>query len=103
MLVLGDSELVVGFCNRKYKPSKKFFNIVGEVRQFARSLPAPVKFRHVYREQNKLADWLANVAKHLPCTTDLTPHLTTDDQLRLTFLSPPPWPAREAPDRLLTR
>jgi hypothetical protein len=49
---LGDSELIVGFCNRKYKPSKRFFNTIAEIRRLTRTLPAPVKFRHVYRAQN---------------------------------------------------
>ena len=50
VLILGDSELVVGFCNRRYKPSKKFFNTVVEIRQCVRAFPVPVKFRHVFRE-----------------------------------------------------
>ena len=66
VLILGDSELVVGFCNRRYKPSKKLFNPVHEIKQHVHAFPVPVKFRHVYHEQNKLADWLANLAKHLP-------------------------------------
>lgn len=92
VLVLGDSELIVGFCNRKYKPSKKFFNVITDVKKLARALPAPVQFRHVYRQHNQLADWLANVAKHLTCTTNVTTHLTNEHP-DLTFLATPPWPA----------
>jgi ribonuclease HI len=99
VLVLGDSQLIVSFCNRQYKPSKKFFNTVADIRTLARKWPVPMKFQHVYREQNVLADWLANVAKHLTTSTDLTPHLSQHHS-SLTFISSPPWPAKEAPEQL---
>ncbi len=99
MLVLGDSELIIGFVNRKYKPSKKFYNRIVDIKRLCKSLCVPIKFRHVFRENNQLADWLANVAKHLSHSCDLTPHLTTH-HTTLTFLSPPPWPSKEAPEQL---
>jgi hypothetical protein len=34
VLILGDSELVIGFCNRKYKASKKFMVAVSEIRRY---------------------------------------------------------------------
>ena len=96
---MGDSELVIGFVNRKYKPSKKFFNRVADVKHLCKTLPAPVKFRHVFRQRSQLADWLVNVAKHLPHSHDLTHHLSLYHST-LTFMSAPPWPAKEAPDKL---
>ena len=99
VLILGDSELIVGFCNRKYKPSKKFFNTITAVKAKTRQLQATVLFRHVYRQHNRLADWLANLAKHLPKSINLTSFLTTNHP-SLTFLSTPPWPPSEAPMKL---
>jgi hypothetical protein len=75
VLILGDSELVIGFCVRRYKPSKRFFHDIASARTLARRLPVPVTFRHVYREHNQLPDWLANVAKQLTHLADLTLHL----------------------------
>jgi hypothetical protein len=37
-LVLGDSELVIGFCNRKYKASKKFVMAMNEIRRYVKLL-----------------------------------------------------------------
>jgi hypothetical protein len=36
VLVLGDSELIIGFCNRKYKASKKFVVAVNEIRRYVK-------------------------------------------------------------------
>ncbi len=99
MLVVGDSELIIGFVNRKYKPSKKFYNRVTDIKLLCKKIPVPVKFRHVFRENNQLADWLVNVAKHVPHSHDLTSHLTSH-HTTLTFLSSPPWPPKEAPEQL---
>jgi hypothetical protein len=38
ILILGDSELIIGFCNRKYKPSKKFTVAVNEIRRYVKLL-----------------------------------------------------------------
>ena len=96
---MGDSELIIGFVNSKYKPSKKFYNRVTEIKLLRKKIPVPVKFRHVLRENNQLADWLANVAEQVPHSFDLTPHLTTH-HTTLTFLSPPRWPSKEALEQL---
>jgi hypothetical protein len=37
-LILGDSELIIGFCNRKYKPSKKFVVAINEIRRYVKLL-----------------------------------------------------------------
>ena len=87
--------MIVGFCNRKYKPSKKFYNQVADLKKLTRSFPTATRFRHVYRDNNRLADWLANIAKQLQSDSDLTTHLATFHP-DTTFFSPPPWPAGAA-------
>ena len=63
LLVLGDSELVINFCTRRNRPSRKFLEQVNRVRARAKALGVPVRFRHVKREANQIADWLTNVAR----------------------------------------
>jgi hypothetical protein len=47
-----------------------------------------VQFRHVYRKSNQLADWLANVAKELTASHDMTMILGRHPDL-LPFSEPP--------------
>jgi hypothetical protein len=47
-----------------------------------------VQFRHVYRKSNQLADWLANVAKELTASHDMTMILGGHPDL-LPFSEPP--------------
>ena len=51
-----------------------------------------VGFRHTYRDNNQLADWLANIARHLTSDLDLTTYLCTTYP-DLTAFSPPPFAA----------
>lgn len=63
VLIVGDSELIIGFCNRKYRPSKKIFSQILKIKRAVQQFKCPVNFRHVYRENNRLADWMCNIAK----------------------------------------
>lgn len=95
MVVLGDSKLIIDFCNRKCRPSRKFLPQVTQARGIAKALPTKVEFRHVYRANNALADWLTNVARERTGDLDVTPSLRARAP-ELTFLSDPPWGAKEA-------
>ena len=46
-------------------------------------------FRHVYRKSNQLADWLANVAKELTMSEDLTDILNRHHAELSPFSEPP--------------
>lgn len=64
VVVYGDSQLIINFCNRKARPSvAELYTAVQEIFRHRRNLTAPVFFRHIPREMNVVADWLANVAR----------------------------------------
>ena len=70
VLVLGDSELVINFLTRAYKP--KLRDLVVRVqtahewqREWRRAGGPHLEFRHVPREFNTWADWLARVARYM--------------------------------------
>lgn len=64
VVVLGDSQLVVDFCNRRARPSVgDLYEAMQRVHALRKVLPCRVFFRHVPRERNQLADWLTNVAR----------------------------------------
>ena len=85
---------------RQFKPQRKFVPDVLACRSLLSKLRMKVQFRHVYRDNNLIADWLANVARQLTIPADVTPTLAVQ-QPAPTIFSPPPWPAREAQARLL--
>jgi hypothetical protein len=89
LLVLGDSNIVVGFMTRQYRPQRKFVPDVLACRDLLKFLGFRTQFRHIYRHNNQLADWLANVARQLTIPADVTTHLTTTDPPP-TIFSPPP-------------
>jgi hypothetical protein len=54
-----------------------------------RNLPGKVDYRHVYRKSNKMADWLANIAKELTVSQDLAPLLNGHHEGISPFSEPP--------------
>jgi hypothetical protein len=93
-MILGDSDLILGFCTKRFKPQKKFVPTVTTIKSIVKELPCKVQFRHVYRDGNQLADWLANVARKKSETVDLTLHLK-EKHPELTPFSSPPWKPKE--------
>ena len=91
IVVFGDSRLVVDFANRVAKPGKsQLFLAVREIEKLRRQLRGVrITFRHVLRDKNQVADWLANVARVLG--RDWFP-----ERLPLRVGDPPPWKAEEA-------
>ena len=64
MVVHGDSQLVIKFLNRLNVPKKPaFVTLVVEIRALVAILPVPVKFVHVARAQNELADYMGRLAE----------------------------------------
>jgi ribonuclease HI len=64
IVIYGDSQLIINFCNRKARPSVgDLYAAIQEVERHKKTLGVPVFFRHVPRENNGLADWLTNVAR----------------------------------------
>ena len=60
----GDSQLVIKFLNRLNVPKKPVFvMLVAEIRALLATLPASVKFVHVARAQNELADYMGRLAE----------------------------------------
>ncbi len=51
-MIIGDSNLILGYCNRKFKPQQKFIPDVQTIRSITRALPGRVDYRHVYRKSN---------------------------------------------------
>ncbi len=47
----------------QFRPQRKFVPDVLECRELIKRIKLKVQFRHVYRNNNQLADWLANVAR----------------------------------------
>ena len=61
--IMGDSRLVVSFMNREFSPNKKALALgVNTCRELARRIPGSVKYYHVYRENNTVADYLSKLA-----------------------------------------
>lgn len=64
IVIFGDSQLVINFCNRRARPSVgDLYEAMQRVHGLRKDLQTRVFFRHVPRENNKLADWLTNVAR----------------------------------------
>ncbi len=64
VVVFGDSQLIINFCNRKARPAvTDLYEAMASVKVCAARVGVPVYFRHIPRERNGLADWLANVAR----------------------------------------
>ena len=85
VMVLGDSRLVLDFATRKARPGKAtLFLKVRELQALVKHLRwkqhCVVKFRHVGRALNGLADWVGNVARELQADVDCT-HLCEGRQL----------------------
>ena len=63
-MVHGDSQLVIKFLNRLNVPKKPVFvMLVVEIRALLATLPVSVKFVHVARAQNNLADYMGRLAE----------------------------------------
>ena len=63
-MVHGDSQLVIKFLNRLNVPKKPVFvMLVAEIRALLATLPVSVKFVHVARAQNELADYMGRLAE----------------------------------------
>ena len=63
-MVHGDSQLVIKFLNRLNVPKKPVFvTLVAEIRALLANLPVSVKFVHVARAQNELADYMGHLAE----------------------------------------
>jgi ribonuclease HI len=59
LVVYGDSQLVINFCNRKARPAvTDLYEAMQAVKACTARLAIPVYFRHIPRERNQLADWL---------------------------------------------
>lgn len=76
IVVYGDSQLVMNFCNRRARPAvHDLYMVMTRVHDTRRKLPSPVFYRHVPRELNGLADWLTNVARRHKRDIDCTEQL----------------------------
>ena len=63
-MVHGDSQLVIKFLNRLNVPKKPVFvMLVAEIQALLATLPVSVKFVHVARAQNELADYMGRLAE----------------------------------------
>ena len=66
VLVIRDSQLIIDFSNCIASPSKaKLFLGVQRLRKLEKCLNARIVYQQVLREENKIADWLCNVARWL--------------------------------------
>ncbi len=86
VMVLGDSRLVVDFATRKARPGKaSLFLKVRDLQQLVKRLKGErrciVRFRHVGRALNTLADWAGNVARQLEGDVDCCTPLVRGRQL----------------------
>ena len=71
-ILVGDSELLIKFLLGRAKPGKmQFVKVVAFVKAVARGLKRLHGYRHVPREQNAIADWLAELAYYTKCDIDL--------------------------------
>jgi ribonuclease HI len=62
LIVEGDSDLVIKQMNGKYKvKSINLFSLYEEAKQLESSF-TKITFNHIYRNENKRADYLANIA-----------------------------------------
>ena len=88
MLVLGDSKLMLDFCTRKTLPSKpELFWGLKRVTALQKRVSGPVVFRHVWRGNNQLANWLMCVSKALEQSAAVEKLLPND----ITLFSGPVW------------
>ena len=72
VLVIGDSQLIVDFANHVARPSKaKLFLGVQKLQKLEKYLSARIVYQQVPCEENKIADWLCNVARQLQWGVDL--------------------------------
>lgn len=83
VVIKGDSDLVVGFMTRRFKPKKKDLALLvkaaWDIIKSWKSVRA--RFYHVPREFNQVADWLSKLAREVKChftLADLSP-LFSDD------------------------
>ena len=66
VLVIGDSQLIIDFANSIARPSKaKLFLGVQRLRELEKHLSARIVYQQVLCEENKIVDWLCNVARQL--------------------------------------
>lgn len=73
VVIYGDSQLIINFCNRKARPAvTDLYEAMQAVKACAARIPVPVYFRHIPRESNGLADWLTNVARQAGHYQDCT-------------------------------
>ena len=85
LLVMGDSNLVVAFMQRRSRPGQQVLAAaVTEARcRIKGARGRRVCFKHIPQEQNCLADWLCRVAlkmwRHIPEVVSTFPHLGEGD------------------------
>ena len=92
VFVIRDSQLIIDFANRIALPSKaKLFLGVRNFHELEKRLSAWIVYQQVLCEENKIADWLCNVARQLQRGVDLA---TVAPKLVLGDL--PPWRAEES-------
>lgn len=73
IVIYGDSQLVINFCNRRARPSvNELYSAMQEIQRLRKDITRPVFFRHVPREQNVVADWLTNKAREAKVSADFT-------------------------------
>ena len=91
-MVIRDSQLIVNFANHIAHPSKaKLFLGVQRLCELEKFLSAQIVYQQVLHEDNKIADWLCNVARQLQRGLDLAavaPKLVLGDM--------PLWKAEES-------
>jgi hypothetical protein len=79
---VGDSELIINFATRAYRPGDATLFIVNRrIQHLCRKLRPKPQFLHVKRNKNKLADWACNLAKQTQVDTALEvefPQITID-------------------------
>ena len=96
VLMIGDSQLIYDFANRIARPSKaKLFLGVQKLCKLEKCLSARLVYQQVPEAENKIADWLSNVARQLQLGVDLAavaPKFVLGDL--------PPWRAEESSEHI---
>lgn len=58
-----DSQLVVKQLNGEWKiKDERMGGYASQIKAISETIPYPIKFKHIGREKNQMADWLANQA-----------------------------------------
>lgn len=79
--------MIISFLNKKAKPDKpQFFKLISKLLALIKGLPYQIKFAHIPRDKNQLADWFTLLPRVLCRDVDameIDPPLIQEDS--------PPW------------